>query len=57
MDYTRTKETLNDHNSCPICGCGIVGFIEDSTEIYECDGCGTEWESSTGDITLDPREL
>jgi len=42
---------------CPLCDCHVIGLLEDSTEIMECDGCGAEWERSSGIITLDPREL
>jgi len=44
---------------CPCCGASSkhIGFLEDSDEILDCEVCGAEWEQSTGDITLDPRDL
>lgn len=51
------KENTNIVGDCPICDCVLTQLIEDSEEIRECDGCGAEWEQTSGTITLDPREL
>lgn len=53
LELVELPKTLN----CPICKNHLTNYIEDSEEIRECEGCGAEWEESTGDITLDPREL
>jgi hypothetical protein len=42
---------------CPLCNIALTKYIEDSEEIRECEGCGAEWEESTGTITLNPNEL
>ena len=51
------KESANIVGDCPVCDCALTQLIEDSEEIRECDGCGAEWEQTSGTITLDPREL
>lgn len=42
---------------CQVCDCHLTGLIEDSPEIRECDACGSEWEQTSGTITMDSREL
>lgn len=50
MPYGLRKLVLD----CPLCNCALTNFIEDSTEIRECEACGAEWEKTTGEITLNP---
>ncbi len=52
----KLQETETCQN-CPICNRSNIKLLEQSTEILECLDCGSEWEKSTGDITLNSKEL
>jgi ribosomal protein L37AE/L43A len=38
---------------CPVCDCHNTEAQHDYPHISECNACGSEWITETGEITLD----
>jgi len=42
---------------CPVCNCSNTEAQEDLTNLSECNKCGSEWITETGELLLDARDF
>ena len=51
-----SKEEFNGVYQCPVCDCHNTEAQHEFTHMSECNACGSEWITETGEVTFDAYE-